>query len=121
MFQLTDIFIRVHLTPSTTRKNDYVSAYVFANGTAISVPTLRYMNNGAKSFMEYKSEIICGIVYSTGGNSSSPSSTTALNKISSDSNAYSYYTGFRIKQYNAETSLIPSGTTIKIYGKRKWQ
>ena len=121
LFQLTDIFIRVHLTPSTTGKNDYVAADIFANGTAISVPTLRYMNNGAKSVIEYKSEIICGIVYSTGGNSSSPSSTTALSKISSDSNVYSYYTGFRIKQYSAGTSLIPSGTIIKIYGKRKWQ
>ena len=122
-FALSKMLVRVWLEPSTTGVNDYVSAWNFittSSGilTISSAPTVRYMSNGAKTFMEYVSEIMAGVCYSTGSATSGPSSTGTLYKISTNSNDYKHLHGFRLNQYRETTTLIPAGSVIKIYGIR---
>ena len=122
-FALREAFVRVWLNPSTTGANDFVSAKMlceFNNGivSAGSLTTLRYMANGAKTFMEYKAELIDGIGHTVGSATSSPSTTGTLNRIDNETVDIKHYYGFRIGRYSSSTTLIPAGTIIKIYGIR---
>ena len=122
-FELSEMLVRAWFEPSTTGTNDYISAICLATNTSgdaigTSAPTLRYQSNGAKTFFEYKPEICGGVAYITGGTSSLPNSTTSLNKISSVIEVFKCFRGFRFDKYGSNTTLIPAGTVIKIYGIR---
>ena len=122
-FELTEMFARVWLQPSTTGANDYVAAQnllIFDNGGGgvTSAPTKRYMANGASTFMEYVSKLICGINYSLGSSGGVASTTASVEKISGTYDNIKSYRGFRLRQYSSSMTLIPAGTNIKLYGIR---
>ena len=123
-FELTEMFARVWLQPSTTGANDYVAArnlLIFDNGVEgdTAAPTMRYMTNGASTFMEYVSKLICGINYSLGSSGGGAITTAAtVNKISGTYDNIKSYRGFRLRQYSSSMTLIPAGTNIKLYGIR---
>lgn len=122
-FELTEMFARVWLQPSTTGANDYVTAQnllIFDNGVegATEAPTKRYMANGVSTFMEYVSKLICGINYSLGSSGIGANATATVDKISGNYNNIKSYRGFRLRQYRSSTTLIPAGTNIKLYGIR---
>ena len=122
-FELTKMFVRVWLQPSTTGANDYVAAQnllIFDNGVegSSAAPTRRYMANGASTFMEYVSKLMCGINYSLGSSGSGVTTTASVDKASGAYDNIKSYRGFRLKQYSSSMTLIPAGTNIKLYGIR---
>lgn len=122
-FTLSEMLVRVWLQPATTGTDSYVSAKGLVNlenGASVSVtfPTKRYMAGGANTFMEYKAQIICGVSYALGSSSSGPSSTCSVEKNNGEYANIKEYRGFRIERYSTDSSLIPVGTIIKIYGIR---
>jgi len=122
-FKLSKIHVCAWLKPSTTGTADFITADNDVvkgsdQNTVSSSPTVRYMANGAKTFFEYHSEIICGICYSFGSSSSVSGSTTSVNKISSTFQDIAYIRGFKLSKYGNATSLIPKDSLIKIYGIR---
>lgn len=122
-FELSEMYARAELPAPLTGTQDYVSAYAVIKRTddAIgyrSLPTLRYSSGSAKLFPVYHAEIICGIIESYARQGTTYQSTQTQQGISTtETNAVSI-TGFRFAQYSTGT-LIPSGTKISIYGKRK--
>lgn len=123
-FALSEMLIRAYLEPSTTGANDYISAsnLVVNNvnvNTVAAAPTKRYMANGVKTYFEYESRIHGGISLSSGRSASVPNSTSSVEQITSEPNAFcQYYRGFRLSRYSANLTLIPKNSVIKIYGIR---
>lgn len=125
-FELTESFIRVYFQPSLTGKNDYVKGNTYIrNGNNVieytgAFPTIRYMANGTATYSEYKQEIIKDIlrtVVRTGGGASN---TQNEQSISNDISVHVLsIMGMRIRQYNTSSTLIPAGTRIQLYGRRK--
>lgn len=122
-FKLSQMLVKAWLKPSTTGTNDYVSAAcltIKTNDTTLQVssPTLRFMANGAATYMEYETKICSNNFISDGRSVSAPASTSSLNRISRADNDIKYITGFSLSQYSNTRSLIPKDTVIKIYGIR---
>lgn len=122
-FELSEMLVRAWFEQSTTGTNDYVTARNLVTTKTdtygwVSSPTLRYLANGAKTFFEYKSEILGGISYSFGSASNGPGSTASVNKLSAVSDTSKCYRGFSFIQYASNATLVPAGTVIKIYGIR---
>jgi len=122
-FELSEMYVRVWLKPSTTGTADYVSAQNLlvtkSDATSSSAaPTKKYLNNGAATFMDYRCEIVGGVAYSTAAATSSPNSTGTVERICSTNDTFKAFRGFRLQKYSTNTSLIPKDTVIKIYGIR---
>ena len=123
-FELTDSFIMVYFQPSLTEKNDYIKGSPYARkadntiGFIGGFPTVRYMANGVATYSEYKQEIIGGVLRTEVRTGNTINNTQNVQSISSDETVLSIM-GFRLRQYNATSTLIPQGTRIKIYGRRK--
>jgi hypothetical protein len=122
-FSVREMFVQAWLPQATTQKNDYVASkgLCWASGGVAAVvgsPTNRYMANGAATYMEYKMELICGNVYTIARSSSSTANSQTPQSTTSDQNDIVGIGGFRLQQYNATSTLIPSGTRVKIFGIR---
>ena len=125
-FELTESFIRVSFQPSLTGKNDYVKGNTYIrNGNNVfeytgAFPSIRYMANGTATYSEYKQEIIGDILKTDVRTGSGASNTQNAQSISTDPSVHTLsIMGFRLRQYNATSTLIPQGTRIQFYGRRK--
>lgn len=123
-FELTESFIRVYFQPSLTKKNDYVKGHVYARKTDNTIafidgfPTIRYMTNGTETYSEYKQEIIGDVIRTDTKTSASTLNTQNVQSTSGEKTVLSIM-GFRLLQYNTTSTLIPQGTHILVYGRRK--
>ena len=123
-FELTESFIRVYFQPSLTGANDYIKGNPYAQKTDNTIgfiggfPTIRYMANGTATYSEYKQEIIGNVLKTEVRTGASTNNTQNVQSISSDETILSIM-GFRLRQYNTTSTLIPQGTRILIYGRRK--
>lgn len=125
-FELTESFIRVYFEPSLTGKNDYVKGNTYIRQTNNEIvysggfPTIRYMANGTITYSEYRQELIGDILRTDVRTGNSASNTQGVQSMSTDSSVHtSSIMGIRLRQYNDTSTLIPSGTHIQIYGRRK--
>lgn len=123
-FELTESFIRVYFQPSLTGANDYIKGNPYvrkANNTigfTGGFPTVRYITNGIATYSEYKQEIIEGVLRSEVRTGSGAASTQNMQSTTVEETVVSIM-GFRLLQYNTTSTLIPQGTRILIYGRRK--
>lgn len=125
-FELTESFIRVSFQPSLTGKNDYVKGNTYIrNSNNIfeftgAFPSIRYMANGTATYSEYKQEIITDILRTVVRTGSGASNTQNSQSISTDMSVHTLsIMGIRLRQYNTSSTLIPAGTRIQFYGRRK--
>lgn len=122
-FELSNMLVRAWLQPSTTGVNDYIGSAnltITTDGVDTNThgTTQRYLANGASTFFEYKSEIICGVTLTRGRAASVPNSSQSVSEISSSTTNTKSFRGFRLSRYSESTTLIPAGSNIKIYGIR---
>lgn len=122
-FALSQMLVRIWLNPATTGQNDNVgttSLGVNAAGADVNANSIlvRYVGGGAATYMELKYELVCGASLANTSAAALPQSTAYLSKATSAADDIAYYRGFRLKQQSASTSLIPSGSIVKIYGIR---
>lgn len=122
-FALSQMLVRIWLKSATTGQNDNVgttSLGVNVAGADVNANSIlvRYVGGGAATYMELKYELVCGVsIANTSAAASSPA-TAFLSRSTSAADNIAYYRGFRLKRQSASTSLIPSGSIVKIYGIR---
>ena len=123
-FELTESFIRVYFQPSLTGTNNYIKGNSYArkaNNTIDFIggfPTVRYMANGTATYSEYKQEIIEDVLRTEVRTGSGAVNAQNVQSASAEETVVSIM-GFRLLQYNTSSTLIPQGTRILIYGRRK--
>ena len=123
-FALSRMVARCWLEPATTSANDYVASRILikkvdGNDLYVNAPTLRYQTGGAKTFMEYETELFTEFLSTYGTMSSADgNSGSVYNSSSYDSLKIKYIRGFRLAQNSGTATLIPKDTVIKIYGVR---
>ena len=128
-FDLSAMYVRVIFAAPTTGATGYVgsSSYAkWADGTQSWSygPTLATLSGTSSSYFEYKYEMMgdtCMIIAKKGngfGNTQNVES-GSIPSVIDMSNPLIAIGGIRLEQYNSNHTLIPAGTIIKIYGKRK--
>lgn len=123
-FKLTSVLMLCKTSASTTGTADYMTAQYVGDipaGTAStgSFPTFK-MQTASRSLFKYIGEILPGIGFvQTWGAVSSDYGYSSSNVLTMTHNVtYEYIKQLKFRQYNATSSLVPSGTNIKIYGIR---
>lgn len=127
-FALSEMYTRVELPTSLTGNADYVSGSTYAKmsnsggPTYQSLSTMRYVNGTGKAYLEYYHQIIGNICRMQAKNATGWSNTQSLQSASfpelNSAGDVESINGIRFTQYGSSTTLIPSGTQIKIYGRR---
>ena len=123
-FKLTDAVVLLKCPATTTGTADYVAGQCMVVRTddttyTLSLPTLKF-NSISKSLFKHICNILRPIgflntmsITSTDYGSSSNGAISITQNVSCK-----YMYEFKFKQYSATTTLIPSGSIIKIYGIR---
>ena len=128
-FQLSKMFVRASVPPSTTGAQDYIGSdivYMRKDGNVGKngfSPATRYPSATGAAFIEYYSELICDAV-----RTQAKSGTGPANSQNVSCNSFPVFdavasvpvsiNGIILRQHNTSSSLIPAGTVVRIYGIR---
>ncbi len=129
-FELSEMSTRVSLPPTTTGTKDFVKGstiYKTKAGVLIttgSLPSLSYASATSVAYFQYDHKIIDYFINMYARSGSSYNNTQNAQNCcfpdmgTNQSSAVASLNGITLKQYNATSTLIPSGTRIQIYGRR---
>lgn len=126
-FELSAMYARIELSPTTTGTADQVAVFALGKNESDAdatrdLPYLTYDSATGKMFAVVNAEIISGIMESYarygGSGYNSRQSMRGLSSAASSVNLKSLC-GLRLSRFNSSQTLIPSGSKVTIYGKRK--
>lgn len=126
-FELIDIFVWIRFPISTTGSSSYVTArcnYKKKNGSNASSEFPTQQNFGTSTGVGYyKLDVYDDAFVTVAQKSRSVDATfnSAELRYAMLHTDLDYIYKFSLLQYNSTASLVPTGTRIQLYGKRKWQ